>query len=243
MSTSDYLINKLSDIIMFLMTISPYIFLSDTKLRKKTPLFRNYNKKSSFLGMFIVVFILCGVFSVVSSGLSEKYLLHTGEHIYLEEEMILPSCEKEGSKTYVCEYCGETKNEVLPKVLEHDFVEISRQESTVDYEGQIVSRCTVCQKEEIEILEKLPVKDMMVESEEEELEQKKEEPGTAVEVTQQEKQETKQQQSITTNKVTVYDTPTGKRYHYSRSCAGKNAFETTLDKARKNGKTPCKQCS
>lgn len=42
------------------------------------------------------------------------------------------------------------------------------------------------------------------------------------------------------NKKVVYITPTGKCYHYKKSCAGKNAIETTLDKC--NGKRPCKKC-
>ena len=45
-----------------------------------------------------------------------------------------------------------------------------------------------------------------------------------------------------TNSKTVYITPTGKRYHFKASCAGKNAIETTLENA-KDTKTPCKKCA
>ena len=41
----------------------------------------------------------------------------------------------------------------------------------------------------------------------------------------------------------VYITPTGKRYHYSQSCAGKNAKQTTKNKAEKAGLTGCKNCT
>ncbi len=41
----------------------------------------------------------------------------------------------------------------------------------------------------------------------------------------------------------VYVTPTGKRYHYSKSCAGKNATESTKNKAEKIGLTGCKNCT
>ncbi len=41
----------------------------------------------------------------------------------------------------------------------------------------------------------------------------------------------------------VYITPTGKKYHYSKSCAGKNASETTKTKAEKTGLTGCKKCT
>lgn len=42
--------------------------------------------------------------------------------------------------------------------------------------------------------------------------------------------------------VTVYITPTGKKYHYSQACAGKNAILTTLDSASINY-DPCKKCA
>ncbi len=43
--------------------------------------------------------------------------------------------------------------------------------------------------------------------------------------------------------VAVYDTPTGKRYHLDKACAGKHARETTLEKAQSRGLTPCKNCA
>ena len=41
----------------------------------------------------------------------------------------------------------------------------------------------------------------------------------------------------------VYITPTGKRYHYSASCAGKNATPSTLADALSSGLTPCQKCA
>ena len=41
----------------------------------------------------------------------------------------------------------------------------------------------------------------------------------------------------------VYITPTGKRYHFLKSCAGKNATETTITKAQQIGLTGCKKCT
>lgn len=43
------------------------------------------------------------------------------------------------------------------------------------------------------------------------------------------------------NSRTVYITPYGKKYHYSQACAGKNASETTEDKAS-DTHDPCKKC-
>ncbi len=45
-----------------------------------------------------------------------------------------------------------------------------------------------------------------------------------------------------TNSKTVYITPSGKRWHLSESCAGKNAMATTLEKAEEKSLTPCKKC-
>ena len=41
---------------------------------------------------------------------------------------------------------------------------------------------------------------------------------------------------------TVYITPTGKRYHYLQSCAGKNATPLSLEEAQLRF-TPCKKCA
>ena len=46
--------------------------------------------------------------------------------------------------------------------------------------------------------------------------------------------------SVTTSR-TVYTTPSGKKYHYSRECAEKNAKATTESSA-KVSYNPCKKC-
>ncbi len=43
--------------------------------------------------------------------------------------------------------------------------------------------------------------------------------------------------------VTVYVTPTGKRYHLDADCGGKNSSATTLERATGMGLTPCKKCA
>ncbi len=43
--------------------------------------------------------------------------------------------------------------------------------------------------------------------------------------------------------LTIYRTPTGKRYHFSPTCAGDNKIETNLDEAQELGLTPCKKCA
>ncbi len=46
-----------------------------------------------------------------------------------------------------------------------------------------------------------------------------------------------------TNATAVYITPSGKRYHLSQKCAGKNAIATNLEKAKDEEKTPCQRCA
>ena len=41
----------------------------------------------------------------------------------------------------------------------------------------------------------------------------------------------------------VYVTPSGKKYHYIKTCPGKNSTATTLSKAIASGKGPCKKCA
>lgn len=52
-----------------------------------------------------------------------------------------------------------------------------------------------------------------------------------------------QASSNKSNGQTVYVTPTGKRYHYSPSCGGKNSSATTLSNAKSRGLTPCQKCA
>lgn len=42
---------------------------------------------------------------------------------------------------------------------------------------------------------------------------------------------------------TVYITPTGSKYHYRASCAGRNAISTSLSSAISRGYDPCKKCA
>ncbi len=45
------------------------------------------------------------------------------------------------------------------------------------------------------------------------------------------------------NSRTVYVNYSGDKYHFSKSCAGNSATETTLNKAKKMGKDPCSKCA
>ena len=54
-------------------------------------------------------------------------------------------------------------------------------------------------------------------------------------------QQAAQEQAAAQQSETVYITPSGKRWHRSASCAGKNARAVTMDQV--GGRTPCKKCA
>lgn len=41
----------------------------------------------------------------------------------------------------------------------------------------------------------------------------------------------------------VYETPSGKRYHFDPNCGGPNSKQTDLESAKSSGLTPCKKCT
>lgn len=48
--------------------------------------------------------------------------------------------------------------------------------------------------------------------------------------------------STTTTSRTVYVSPSGSKYHYSKSCCGKNAQSMSLSSAISKGYTACGKC-
>lgn len=60
---------------------------------------------------------------------------------------------------------------------------------------------------------------------------------------QQRQQQAAAQATVAPRGDTVYVTRTGKKYHYNSSCNGGTYYESTLDKARSRGLTPCNKCA
>lgn len=67
----------------------------------------------------------------------------SGEHDWVEIKRVEPTCTEDGSVTYECSKCGETKTVVI-EALGHDYVEIERVEATCTEKGYIVYKCTRC---------------------------------------------------------------------------------------------------
>lgn len=94
----------------------------------------------------------------------------------------------------------------------------------------------------------VPIVGNIEKPEEEQTEDTTEETG--VSTTEKQTEESKTTTEKTTKEITeskdesrtVYITPTGKRYHFSSSCGGKNSYDVTLNEAEKLGLTPCQKC-
>lgn len=56
-------------------------------------------------------------------------------------------------------------------------------------------------------------------------------------------EDAQQTQTSTQNTLTVYATPSGKRYHLDSTCSGGNGREITWDEVAARGLTPCKKCA
>ncbi len=154
-TTQDFLINKVYGAIILLGMVSPYIFLSNTSLREKLPLFKKHKTSSSALGMVIVLCGLMIISGVVNGFHSDEYLADMKNHAYREVSRTEPSCDESGVVEYVCDYCGITDSETID-ALGHDMTEISRKEPTQDAEGEIVYQCSRCDKKDVKVIEKLP---------------------------------------------------------------------------------------
>ena len=77
------------------------------------------------------------------------------EHEYHLVENHPATCEEPGYEMYHCDLCDNDSKVKLDK-LGHDMVEVSRTEAAPGVDGEIVYQCTRCEKQDVEVLEKLP---------------------------------------------------------------------------------------
>ena len=69
-----------------------------------------------------------------------------GEHDWVLESTLPADCRREQQNTYRCSKCNDWKEEVIPGLKEHDFVEMesSYQAPTCTAEGMEYQECTMC---------------------------------------------------------------------------------------------------
>lgn len=154
----DYLINKISNIVLVFCSFCPYIFLSNTKFRDKLPLFKKHSIGASIGGLSIVFIALFIIYGVVNYAHSSEYKADMKNHAYIQVSSKDATCETDGEIEYYCEYCEKTNTEIIAK-LGHSMVEVTRKEATENEDGQIVNKCSTCGKQETITLDKLTQKD------------------------------------------------------------------------------------
>lgn len=137
LETKDFVINKISDLVIFLFFLSPYIYLSDTKIREKLPLLRKRKLWATLL-FFILLFIIT-VFlnSAILDLHTTEYLADMENHAYVETSSTEATCEKDGVLEKTCEYCGRKKSEIL-SAKGHTM------QVVFDDENKTIENCQIC---------------------------------------------------------------------------------------------------
>ena len=150
----DHIIDKIFYALLTVWLITPYMFLSNTKLRAKLPLFRQCTRRASILGMTIVSVVIFVLFAITFALHSPEYQADMANHAYITTSSVEPTCEEDGKIQYLCTYCEKTLEEKI-SAKGHSFKEISRKEPTYSENGEIINQCELCQKTETITLDKL----------------------------------------------------------------------------------------
>lgn len=142
LETKDFIINKISNLIIFLFFLSPYVFLSQTKIREKLPLLNKHKFWANLLFFIILFIITIFLNSAILDLHTTEYLADMENHAYVDVSSTEATCEEDGILERSCEYCGHQEKEVFP-AKGHTMQVI------LDDENQTVEKCQVCGYEEI----------------------------------------------------------------------------------------------
>ena len=93
--------------------------------------------------LLALLFVLVLVLSLAACDFFTPTPEHECEFVVTEQ--VDPTCTKDGSASYKCEGCGETKTEVLP-ALDHDYKLYTKEMVCCDQYGSEVHKCTRCGK-------------------------------------------------------------------------------------------------
>ncbi len=154
MPTYDFMLEQITSVLIVVMMISPYVFLSYTKFRNILPLFKEHKIGMSILGMVLVILILGVVSGIIDSMHSDEFVADRSNHAYIEVSNVEPTCEKNGEIKHICDFCGTEKSKTLP-AYGHDMKEVSHKKPTEKQAGEIVKECSKCGKQDITVLDKL----------------------------------------------------------------------------------------
>lgn len=93
--------------------------------------------------LLALLFVLVLVLSLAACDFFTPTPEHECEFVVTEQ--VDPTCTKDGSASYKCEGCGETKTEVLP-ALDHEYKLYTKEMVCCDQYGSEVHKCTRCGK-------------------------------------------------------------------------------------------------
>lgn len=219
----DFWIDKLYTVILLLMFLSPYIFLSNTKFRDKLPLFKKHNGWISTVGMIIVILVIAILSDFVNNLHSKEYLSDMENHAYIEVSKKDATCEADGKIAYHCEYCGIDTTKTV-KATGHTWDNgVITTEATCTETGINTYTCTTCNDVKNEDIKATGHTMKQVSADKEEIVYKCESCGEEnIETTSQEKTvESKEEKTVTfeeiytaykNNELSADDTYKGNRY-------------------------------
>lgn len=147
----DFVINKFAYAFIAVSFLSPYLFLSNTRLRDLLPLFKKRNAIASTIGMVCVVSVLGLSSGAVSSLHSEEYKEDMKNHAYVELSSDGVSCTTGGVISLKCDYCGKIEEEKV-SASGHNYEEQSRIEPDCVTSGCITFKCSKCDELSVEVL-------------------------------------------------------------------------------------------
>lgn len=123
-STNEAIV-ALQELLLF---ISPYVCLSNYKLRNYLPLFKERQKTKSIVGLVVVYILIIAFCALINPA---TYC----EHSWVEIERVDATCSSEGSIEYSCESCGKENVEYID-ILEHSFASNNKNDKS--------KKCLIC---------------------------------------------------------------------------------------------------
>lgn len=109
--TSDFIIEKISQLFPFAFLISPYIFISNFSFRNKLPLFKQRKSLFNVLGIFVFFITMILLSTFTDSLHSKEYHDDMQNHSYVVIKTINPTQTNQGEIHKQCSFCGRTTTE------------------------------------------------------------------------------------------------------------------------------------
>lgn len=139
----DYWVNIAKHVCLLLIFFSPFIFLSDSFIRKHLPLLKKNKYQTDAIALLLILFLLFLGYSNLSQLHTPEFLADQENHAYELVETKAPTCDKTGEEHYECSFCGTEHYEYIPS-LGHDF------QQTIAEDGSVIWKCTRCDKTQTE---------------------------------------------------------------------------------------------